>query len=366
MTPIDRLAQLRGNITKADPACIGNEELCTGSAEDTITPAAFSASSIAAKMSLPVQSPHLRNSNDAVQKQRNDGKPRRKSFLAAVAARCSFRKTDRQHSSELPGQSVKTEQTGNENQERTPLAVNGRQEVAPRQIPGWVSPNYTSSREVQLSPSVVLANRGIIFEAESATVDAYKMLRTQILQRLQQTNGRTVMITSAVPGEGKTVTAINLAFTFAKEFQQTVLLVDCDLQQQRIHQYLGYESDKGLINYLLDDCPVNELFTWPGIEKITLVSGGRTFNESSEILGAPRMRELIDNMKFRYPERYVFFDVPSIQSGADALVFAPMVDHVLLVVEEGKTSINDIKKSIAMLPEGKLLGLILNRHRQDR
>jgi non-specific protein-tyrosine kinase len=121
-----------------------------------------------------------------------------------------------------------------------------------------------------------------------------------------------------------------------------------------------------LINYLLDDCPVSELFTWPGIEKITLVSGGRTFRESSEILGAPRMRELIDDMKSRYPERYVFFDVQSILSGADALVFAPMVDHVLLVVEEGKTSIHDIKKTVAMLPEGKLLGLILNRHRIAR
>jgi non-specific protein-tyrosine kinase len=266
----------------------------------------------------------------------------------------------------VPEQSEKNKLTGHENHDRTPIADAGQQDVPPRQMPGWISPNYTSSRAVQLSPSVVLANRGIIFEAESATVDAYKMLRTQILQRLQQTNGRTVMITSAVPGEGKTVTAINLAFTFAKEFQQTVLLVDGDLQQQRIHQYLGYESDKGLINYLLDDCPVNDLFTWPGIEKITLISGGRTFGESSEILGAPRMRELIDNMKSRYPERYVFFDVPAIKSGADALVFAPMVDHVLLVVEEGKTSINDIKKSIAMLPEGKLLGLILNRHRQDR
>jgi non-specific protein-tyrosine kinase len=172
------------------------------------------------------------------------------------------------------------------------------------------------------------------------------------------------MVTSALPGDGKTTTAINLAFTVAKEFQQTVLLVDCDLQQQDVHKQLGYSSDKGLIDYLLDDCPVSDLFTWPEVEKISIISGGRTIRESSELLGSPRMIELVADMKVRYPSRLVIFDMQSISAGADALVFAPLVDHIVMVVQEGKTPAQDIKRTISMLPEEKLLGLMLNRYKK--
>lgn len=240
------------------------------------------------------------------------------------------------------------------------------QPVVDRERLGWISPKYSVSRSVTLSPESVTANRGIAFAGEGMTLDAYKILRTQILQRIKQEGGNTIMVTSAVAGEGKTTTAINLAFVLAKEFQQTVLLVDCDLQQQQVHKFLGYDSDGGLIDYLLDDRPVAELITWPGIEKITIISGGRTIRESSELLGSPRMKELIEDMKSRYPGRFIIFDVQPITTGADALVFAPLADHVLMVVAEGKTSVQDVKRAAGMLPNGKLLGLLLNRHRQGQ
>ncbi len=243
-----------------------------------------------------------------------------------------------------------------------PSVEQEEQPAVDREKLGWFSPKYSVSRSVTLSPEVVTANRGVVFAGEGMTLDAYKILRTQILQRIQQDGGNSLMVTSAVQGEGKTTTAINLAFVLAKEFQQTVLLVDCDLQQQQIHKRLGYGSDQGLIDYLLDDRPVTELITWPGIEKITIISGGRTIKESSELLGSPRMKELIEDMKTRYPGRFVIFDVQPITTGADALVFAPLVDHVLMVVAEGKTSIQDVKRAAGMLPDDKLLGLLLNRH----
>jgi non-specific protein-tyrosine kinase len=236
-------------------------------------------------------------------------------------------------------------------------------EAVDRPIIGWHSPSYSMSRSVELDPEVLHANRCIAFDGDTATIDSYKVLRAQILQRMKQTGGNTLMVTSAHPGEGKTTTAINLAFIMAKEFQQTVLLVDCDLQQQNIHGYLGYPSDKGLINYLLDDCPITELFTWPGVEKITLISGGRTIRDSSELLGSPRMKELVTDMKTRYPNRFVIFDMQSSFAGADTLVFAPLVDSILMVVREGHTSAKDVKRAISILPEEKLLGLMLNRHK---
>jgi non-specific protein-tyrosine kinase len=238
-----------------------------------------------------------------------------------------------------------------------------RAEVVDRSRLGWYSPNYSASRPIVLDPDVLHANRCLAFDGDSLTIDSYKVLRAQILQRMKQSSGNTLMVTSVLPGEGKTTTAINLALIMAKEFQQTVLLVDCDLQQQDIHKRLGYPSDKGLINYLLDDCPVADLFTWPGIEKITLISGGRTIRDSSELLGSPRMNELVTDMKTRYPNRLIIFDMQSTFAGADTLVFAPLVDSILLVVQEGHSSALEINKAINSLPADKLLGLMLNRHR---
>ncbi|HAM51702.1 MAG TPA: hypothetical protein DCP92_13845 [Nitrospiraceae bacterium] len=107
--------------------------------------------------------------------------------------------------------------------------------------------------------------------------------------------------------------------------------------------------------------PVSELITWPGIEKMTLISGGRSFQESAEMLGSPRMKELIADMKGRYPERYIVFDIPAILTAADALAFAPLVDQVIVVVKAGKTSMNDIKRALKFLPKEKILGFVLNR-----
>ncbi|MBT0666195.1 tyrosine protein kinase [Geobacter pelophilus] len=227
---------------------------------------------------------------------------------------------------------------------------------------GWVSPQYTVSRSVTLDPATLAANRCVAIDQQAPELDAYRVLRTQILQRTRQGGGNTIMVSSALPGEGKSITAINLALTFAREFQQTVLLVDCDLRRQSVHRYLGYESDCGVIDYLLNDQPVPELITWPGIEKLTIISGGRSLGESSELLGSARMKDLVDDMRLRYPERYVIFDLPALLDGADALAFAPLVDHIVLAVREGSTPIDDVKRSIEMLPQGKLLGLVMNRH----
>ena len=230
---------------------------------------------------------------------------------------------------------------------------------------GWVSPSYTVSRPVRIDPQVVARNKCVAFLSDSDEVESYRVLRTQILQRSRERGGNTVMITSALPGEGKTLTAINLALTFAKEFRQTALLVDCDLRRQRIHELLGIESARGLNEYLLDDCPIPDLMVWPGVEKLTLISGGRTISESSELLGSPRMKELVEDMKNRYPERYVIFDVPAVLSGADALAFAPLVDHIVITVRAGETPMPEVTRALKMLPREKVLGLVLNRRRRD-
>ena len=228
---------------------------------------------------------------------------------------------------------------------------------------GYVSPSYTISRSVTLNPQVLAANRCVGYQQDSREMEFYKVLRTQILQRTNGGGGNTVMVTSALPGEGKTLTAINLAFTFAKEFKQTALLVDCDLRQQQIHQVLGFPSEKGVVDYLLNDCPIQELFVWPGVEKLTVISGGKTVKESSELLGSPGMKNLVTDMKNRYPDRYVFFDVPPLLTSADSLAFAPFVDYILVMVQAGQTSLQDVNRALRLLPGEKVLGLVMNRQK---
>jgi protein-tyrosine kinase len=226
---------------------------------------------------------------------------------------------------------------------------------------GWISPHYTVSRSVPVDPAAIGSNRCVAIDPSAPEVEFYRMLRTKILQGTGGNGGITLMVTSALPGEGKTLTAINLAFTFAKAFSQTALLVDADLRQQKIREILGFSHDKGLADYLLDGCPVSDLMVWPGVEKLTLISGGKTVTESSELLGSPGMAALVAELKERYSNRYVFFDVPPVLSGADALAFAPLVDWILLVVRAESTPLPDVKRALAMLPKEKILGLVLNR-----
>ena len=244
--------------------------------------------------------------------------------------------------------------------EQQPLREGATTRPMDQEKMGYVSPSYTMSRSITLNPQVMLANRCVGFQQDSPELEYFRVLRTQILQR-SRGGGNSVMVTSAFPGEGKTLTAINLAFTFAKEFKQTALLVDCDLRRQQIHKVLGFASERGLADYLLEDCPIRELFVWPGVEKLSVISGGKTVAESSELLGSPGMRNLVTEMKERYPDRYIFFDVPPILTNADALAFAPLVDYIIVVVQAGQTPLPDVNRALGLLPSGKVLGLVMNR-----
>ena len=239
-----------------------------------------------------------------------------------------------------------------------PAALTGQ---APEQEAlGWAAPVYRECRSVALDPDTLRKNRCVCFFPDAPELGHYKLLRTQIVQRCKPHNWNMIMITSTLPGEGKTLTSINLAATFAKTPAQTALLVDCDLQRQSIHQYLGISSPMGLADYLQKDAPLKDLIIWPGVEKLTIISGGDTLRNSAELLTSPRMAELAAEMKTRYPDRFLFFDTPPLLADTDAMAFAPLVDCILMVVHP-RTSLNDTQRALELVPKEKLLGFVLNR-----
>ena len=227
----------------------------------------------------------------------------------------------------------------------------------------WSPPVYTDSASVELDTASVVKNRCVCIQPDASELDSYKVLRTKIQQLTKSYGWNTVMITSPRAGEGKTLTAVNLALTFSKAYNQTVLLVDCDLRRQSIHKTLGFQSEAGLIDYLVDGSPLSEIMIWPGIDKLTLISGGRTVQESTELLGSPRMESLVHEIKSRYDDRYVLFDVPPVLGSADTLALAPFIDSIVMVVEEGTTSTRDVQKAVEMLPSDKFLGFVINKQK---
>ena len=231
--------------------------------------------------------------------------------------------------------------------------------------PEWSPPVYSECKNIELDLDQLTRNRFVSLLSDAPEAEYYKILRTTIQQLTKEKGWNTIMVTSVQPGEGKTFTSINLAVSFAREFNQTVLLVDCDLKRQSIHRYLDFSSDKGIIDYLMNDCELKDLIVWPGIEKLTLISGGKTISNSSELLGSPRMKALVKEIKNRYDDRYIIFDTPPILGWADTIAFAPLVDGILIVVEAGRTPIEDIKKAYEMIPSEKFLGFVLNRQKMS-
>lgn len=225
----------------------------------------------------------------------------------------------------------------------------------------WKPPVYSESAKIELNEDKLAENRCICISPDAPELDSYKVLRTKIQHLTQSKGWNTVMITSAEAGVGKTLTTINLALTFARAYNQTVLLVDCDFRHQSVHQILGFENNFGLIDYLIGERPLSEFIVWPGIDKLTVISGGRTFEDSTELLGSSRMKNLIQELKTRYDDRYILFDVPPILGNADALALTPYVDGIIMVVEEGKTSLRDVKKALESIPAEKFLGFVMNR-----
>lgn len=227
----------------------------------------------------------------------------------------------------------------------------------------FVTPVYHQSKCCKLNMHVVNKNICLGLNSNTPEIDAYKVLRTRILQRIRARDLKTVMITSILPGEGKTVTAINLALTVAKTHNHTALLVDGDLRRQQVHRYLGLKHKKGLADYLQQGLPLTDLIVWPHVDKFTFISGGDPSEESSELLGSVRMQQLVLELKKRYLNRYIFFDSAPILTGDDALTLSAWVDGIIMVVESHKTPMKLVEEALALIPKEKLLGFVLNKHK---
>lgn len=220
---------------------------------------------------------------------------------------------------------------------------------------------YTQSRVVKLSQKVLAQNRVITNQEQNRYSDVYKVLRTQVLRKLGERGANTLAITSPGPGEGKSLTALNLAISLAMEMDKTVLLVDADLRNPSLHTLLGLGKVPGLSDYLTSDVALSDLLIHPAIPRLVVLPAGKSIANSTEMMSSQRMAKLVQELKTRYPSRYVLFDLPPLLNVADASVFVPLVEAAIMVVEEGVTQAEAAKRGAALMPQDRLIGTVLNK-----
>jgi protein-tyrosine kinase len=191
---------------------------------------------------------------------------------------------------------------------------------------------------------------------------AYRMLRTQVLQRTRANGLSTIGVVSAVNGEGKTLTAINLAMSLAAEPNQTVMLVDLDLRRPTIATTLGLAPDSGLETWFGGDDPTKKVcYALEGVERLYVLPTLAPVARSSETLAGLGTRRLLSDLKDRDSGRLLIVDLPPVLLSDDALMVAPLLDAVVLVVNERRTKREDVVRVIELLGNTRIVGTVLNR-----
>ena len=189
----------------------------------------------------------------------------------------------------------------------------------------------------------------------------FKVLRGRILFPVSGNPPRSILITSAVPGDGKSFIASNLAVNMAQSIGEHVLLVDCDLRRPRIHKNFGFGHVKGLSEHLANGTGLPNLLLKTVVDKLTLLPAGEPPTNPSEILSSAKMADFIDELKSRYDDRYLIIDSPPPMLAPETAAIAKLVDGIIIVIKCGSTPFNLVDELIDNLGKEKILGAVINK-----
>ncbi len=199
-------------------------------------------------------------------------------------------------------------------------------------------------------------------DPNSLATEQFKILRSQILYPHKGSIPRTIMVTSAMEEEGKSLIAANLAISIAQGIKEHVLLVDCDIRCPGQHLLFNLSGENGLSQYLADEIPLNALLVKTPFEKLTLLPGGMPPSNPTELLSSERMRYFVEEVKSRYNDRFIVFDATPAHITAEVSVLAKHVDGILLVIRRGRTDRDVIERSVAVLGRERIIGVVFNGH----
>jgi protein-tyrosine kinase len=206
------------------------------------------------------------------------------------------------------------------------------------------------------NPCLVMANA-----IESPAAEQYRKLKSVILGHVKKGSaGNSLMITSPMAGEGKSLTALNLAISLAQEYDHTVLLIEADLRKPSLLKYLGLEGDLGLSDCVLDGVDIDAALVATAIGGLSILPAGRVVDNPVELFSSSRMQAFFADIRNRDPDRFVIIDTTPLLPFAEPQYIASVVDGVILVVREHHTSIEKLKRALELLKNHKLLGVVSN------
>jgi protein-tyrosine kinase len=207
----------------------------------------------------------------------------------------------------------------------------------------------------------VLDNKLVsFFEPGSIVAEQFRKLRTYLFRPDLQNPPRTILVTSAFSGEGKSLIAINLAISIAIELNSHALLVDCDLRNPTLSRWFGLHESKGLSDYLLENAELPDLLVKTQVDKLSLLCGGSSQENPVELIGSKKMESLVEELKSRYQDRYIILDSSPVLATTEPNVLDKMVDGIIFVVRAGETPRESVQQAIKLLKTEKIIGVVLN------
>lgn len=236
-----------------------------------------------------------------------------------------------------------------------PLAGGGAPRAEAAALPA--APPVVPAEKVLAPKHPFLVN---ILDPHSHAAEEYRKLKSVLVKMTEGEPFRNaVMVTSSVPSEGKSLTALNLAVSLAQGLDHTVLLIDADLRRPSLHRYLELEQGPGLADVLLGEAEISQTIVQTGIGKLAVIRGGRHVDNPVELFSSQKMRALVEELKHRYPDRYLIFDTPPLLPFAESRALAHIVDGVLFVVMERLASESEVKEAYDQVKAG-VLGIVYN------
>lgn len=227
------------------------------------------------------------------------------------------------------------------------------------------------SKRVELDLNAIAA-AGIITPntPRSRLSDEYRVIKRPLIDNAMGkgaaaiANANLVMVTSALPGEGKTFTAINLAMSIAAELDNTVMLVDADVARPSMLSMLGLPPAPGFLDVLLDDSVnLSTVLLKTNIEKLTILPSGTQHPRATELLASDAMNRLLADMANRYSDRVIIFDSPPLLATTESRVLATHMGQIVMVVQAERTLHGEVKQALATIEACPVKLMVLNRAR---
>ncbi len=212
-------------------------------------------------------------------------------------------------------------------------------------------------RKISLRPAstLVTADPNNIMRGEE-----YRLLKERLLSLSREKRMNLFMVTSPMRNEGKTLVSCNLAMSLAHEFDHTVLLIDADLRASKCHRMLGIPRPVGLAECLLDGTKFWEALIHTDVGKLSFLAAGRPLSNPAELFSSNMMRDLLYEIKHRYPDRLILIDTAPLLPFSETRALSRVVDGVLLVARENVTLKAHLETALRTLEGSPLLGLVYN------